>query len=135
MTICVQTVLMSILHGIGISPNLIVKLEAHAQLADCTAALDEMHAPSPMASACKSRMHDYIECSCDGPEVQSSRADKALAVDTLWDSLSLYINHCATQAGAASEPESSTQQQQASEADNDAPATTQEAAQVSCAEC
>ena len=33
--------------------------------------------------------------------LQSYRADKALAVDKLWSSLSLYLNHCATQAAAA----------------------------------
>ena len=77
--------------------------------------------------------------------MQSSRADKALAVDTLWDSLSLYINHFATQAGAAqtsasavaadadaaSEPLNTAQQQDALLLNPNAPPTTQEGAQVS----
>ena len=77
--------------------------------------------------------------------MQSSRADKALAVDTLWDSLSLYINHFATQAraaqtsasaaaadaDAASEPVNTAQQQDALPLDQNAPPTTQEGPQVS----
>lgn len=77
--------------------------------------------------------------------MQSPRADKALAVDTLWDSLSLYINHCATQAEAAqpsapaaaaaadatSEPVNTAQQQNALPVEQAAPATAQEAAPVS----
>ena len=79
--------------------------------------------------------------------MQSSRADKALAVNTLWDSLSLYINHFATQAraaqtsasaaaadadaDAASEPVNTAQQQDALPLDQNAPPTTQEGPQVS----
>lgn len=76
--------------------------------------------------------------------MQSPRADKALAVDTLWASLSLYINHCASQAGAAqpsapaaapadaaSEPMSTASQQDPLPVEQTAPATIKEAAPVS----
>ena len=78
-----------------------------------------------------------MQLPCAG--VQSSRADKALAVGTLWDSLSLYINHCAAQAkavqpsapaaaAAASEPVNT---QDALPVEQKACATSQEGPQVS----
>ncbi len=35
--------------------------------------------------------------------MQSFRADRALAVDKLWNCLSLYLDHCATQSAATAE--------------------------------
>ena len=90
----------------------------HKQLLNNGAAL-HMHVCSTYIKACrqnKSRMascllpSSTINCSpkcCANylyslsAGVQSYRADKAQAVDNLWSSLSLYLNHCATQAAAA----------------------------------